>query len=107
MFLFTSNLDSACDMFENTMIRHHAKLVIDYLDKIVILLTTSSSISGQDKDKLIDLGKRHYHFGLKKEHFKVIFDLILYNFVNVYTNNKFKLKIYIRYLKIVLLEVLK
>ena len=79
-------------MFENTMIRHHAKLVIDYLDKIVILLTTSSSsISGEDKDKLIDLGKRHYHFGLKKEHFKVIFDLILYNFVNVYTNNRFKL----------------
>ena len=90
MFLFTSDVD--CDMFENTMIRHHAKLVIDYLDKIVILLTTSSSsISGEDKDKLIDLGKRHYHFGLKKEHFKVIFDLILYNFVNVYTNNRFKL----------------
>ena len=70
MFLFTNDVD--CDMFENTMIRHHAKLVIDYLDKIVILLT-KSSISELDKEKLIDLGKRHFHFGLKKEHFKVIF----------------------------------
>jgi hypothetical protein len=72
MFKFANSLDSVADMMQNTMIRYHANLIVETLDKIVILLT-KSLISEQDKENIIELGKKHYHFGLKKEHFKVLF----------------------------------
>jgi hypothetical protein len=59
------------DMITNTMVHYHANQMIKTLNKIVILLKTSS-INEEEKEKLIELGKRHYHFGLKNEHFKVI-----------------------------------
>jgi hypothetical protein len=71
LWVFASNLETFEEMITNTMVNYHANQVIKILDKIVILLTTSS-INEKDKEKLIDLGKRHYHFGLKKEHFKVV-----------------------------------
>ena len=77
MFLFASNLKLVADMIENKMVHFHANEVIKTLDKIVILLT-KSTISEQDKNKLVELGKQHYHFGLKKEYFKVC----LYIFFN-------------------------
>jgi len=70
LWVFAANLETFEEMITNTMVHYHAYQVIKILDKIVILLTTSS-INEKDKEKLIDLGKRHYHFGLKKEHFKV------------------------------------
>jgi hypothetical protein len=70
MFVFASSLELADDMMQNKMVRHHANQVIKILDKIVILLT-KSLISEQDKINLFELGKNHYHFGLKKEHFQV------------------------------------
>ena len=70
MFVFASSLELVDDMMRNRLVRHHANQVIKILDKIVILLT-KSLISEQDKIKLFELGKDHYHFGLKKEHFQV------------------------------------
>ena len=70
MFVFASNLELVEDMMQNIMVRHHTNQVIKTLDKIVILLT-KSSISDQEKLNLFELGKQHYHFGLKKEYFKV------------------------------------
>jgi hypothetical protein len=70
MFVFASSLELVEDLMKNIMLRHHANQVIKILDKIVILLT-KSLISEQDKIKLFELGKNHYHFGLKKEHFQV------------------------------------
>ena len=102
MFLFASSLELADDMMQNKMVRLHANQVLNILDKIVILLT-KSLISEQDKITLFELGKDHYHFGLKKEHFQVfsiIINIKLFNFIhNIdYLN---------RYLKCVLLKVLK
>jgi hypothetical protein len=102
MFLFASSLELADDMMQNKMVRLHANQVLNILDKIVILLT-KSLISEQDKITLFELGKDHYHFGLKKEHFQVfsiIINIELSNFIhNIdYLN---------RYLKCVLLKVLK
>ncbi len=71
MFLFVSNLELTADMMQNTKVHYHANQVIKTLEKIVILFT-KSLISEQDKEKLVELGKRHYHVGLKKEHFKVL-----------------------------------
>ena len=70
LFGFASNLESSNEMIKNTRVRYHANQVINTLDKIIILLT-KSTISKQDKDDLIRLGQLHYHFGLKKEYFKV------------------------------------
>ena len=70
LFGFASNLESSNEMIQNTRVRYHANQVINTLDKIIILLT-KSTISKQDKDDLIRLGKLHYHFGLKKDYFKV------------------------------------
>ena len=102
MFLFASSLELADDMMQNKMVRLHANQVLNILDKIVILLT-KSLISEQEKITLFELGKDHYHFGLKKEHFQVfsiIINIKLFNFIhNIdYLN---------RYLKCVLLKVLK
>jgi hypothetical protein len=82
MFLFASSLELTDDMMQNKMVRLHANQVLNILDKIVILLT-KSLISEQDKMTLFELGKDHYHFGLKKEHFQVfsiIIDTKSFNF---------------------------
>ena len=72
MFIFASNLVLVSDMIDNLMVRTHADLVIKKLNDIVILLT-KSFISEKDKEKLVELGKQHYHYGIKKEYFKVLF----------------------------------
>ncbi len=79
MFGFANSLELVSDILENTMVSVHASQVIRTLDKIILSLT-KSSISEHDKKKLVELGKLHYHFGLKKEYFKVIniFDLKFY-----------------------------
>lgn len=71
MFCFANSLELVSDILENTMVSVHASQVIRTLDKIILSLT-KSSISEHDKKKLVELGKLHYHFGLKKEYFKVI-----------------------------------
>jgi hypothetical protein len=70
MFIFASNLVLVSDMIDNLMVRSHADLVIKTLNDIIILLT-KSFISEKDKEKLVELGKQHYHHGIKKEYFKV------------------------------------
>ena len=81
LFGFASNLESSNEMIQNTRVRYHANQVINTLDKIIILLT-KSFLSEQDKELLIELGERHYHYGLKIEYFKVyinyIYFLIIY-----------------------------
>jgi hypothetical protein len=74
MWVFARNLETFAEMIENVMVNLHANQLIKTLDKIVVLLT-KSAINEQDKEKLFELGKQHYHFGLKKEHFKVYFSL--------------------------------
>ena len=85
MFLFASNLELAADMMQNPKVHYHANQVIKTLEKIVILLT-KSLISEQDKEKLVELGKRHYHVGLKKEHFKVLKSFLFF------ISNKYKIQ---------------
>jgi hemoglobin-like flavoprotein len=72
MFVFANNLETPEEMIENTKVRNHANQVIKTLNKIVILFT-ESLISDHDKMELVELGKRHFHYGLKKEHF-IIFE---------------------------------
>ena len=71
LFGFASSLDLVNHMMENEQVNEHASQVIKTLDKIIILLTQSSSLSEHDKETLIKLGQQHYHFGLKKEYFTV------------------------------------
>jgi hypothetical protein len=68
---FTNDFNTISEMTENKEVKEHVFKVFRTLDKIVILLT-KSAVSEQDKKKLFELGKRHYHYGLKKEYFKVI-----------------------------------
>jgi hypothetical protein len=85
MFIFASNLVLVSDMIDNLMVRTHADLVIKTLNDIIILLT-KSFISEKDKEKLVELGKQHYHFGIKKEYFKVycLFKLLFFSNLNAY-----------------------
>lgn len=66
-------------MIESPMVQGHVHAMIKTLHKIIMLMTRST-VAEQDKRKLIDLGKRHYHYGLKKEHFKVYIYIYIYNF---------------------------
>jgi hypothetical protein len=70
LFNFATRLELIDDMMDNGMIRYHASLVINTLDRIVMMMT-QSSICNKDKKQLIELGKRHYHYGLRVEHFQV------------------------------------
>ena len=70
LFEFAGSLESSHEIIKNSSVHYHVNQVINTLNKIVVLLTTSS-ISAEDKDDLIRLGKIHYHYGLKKEYFKV------------------------------------
>ena len=53
------------------MIHLHANQMITTLDQIITSMTKNASINEQDVNNLIELGKQHYYFGLKKDHFKV------------------------------------
>ena len=73
MFIFIGDTELVSDMVKNSILLYHASQVIETFDRIVSLLTKSSSFNEKDKEKLVCLGQKHYHFGLKKEHFLVIF----------------------------------
>jgi hypothetical protein len=83
LFGFASSLESVNNMMKNTCVHYHASQVIKKLTKIIILLTKSFSLNEDEKDELIDLGERHYHFGLKMEYFLVFFffNLFYFNFI--------------------------
>ncbi len=104
MFIFASNLVLVSDMIDNLMVRSHADLVIKTLNDIIILLT-KSFISEKDKEKLVELGKQHYHHGIKKEYFKVcsLFELFFFQ-IEIFVFLFFSI---CRYLKIVSFKVLK
>jgi hypothetical protein len=70
LWKFTSELETIPEMIESPMLQGHVHSMVKTLHKIIMLMTRST-VAEQDKRKLIDLGKRHYHYGLKKEHFKV------------------------------------
>jgi hypothetical protein len=76
MFKFLNTSNSINDMMENAKVRYHANQVVKTLNKIVIVLI-KSSINEQDKELLVELGQRHYHYGLKKEYF-IVCQLINY-----------------------------
>jgi hypothetical protein len=81
MFKFASSLETVDEMMSNAQVRFHGDQMINTMDKIVILLT-EMTISKQDKEDLVELGQRHYHFGLKKDYFTVIYNnnkLFLFN----------------------------
>jgi hypothetical protein len=71
MFKFASSLETVDEMMSNAQVRFHGDQMINTMDKIVILLT-EMTISKQDKEDLVELGQRHYHFGLKKDYFTVL-----------------------------------
>ena len=70
MFLFASSLELVSEMIHNINVRYHAGQMIQKLNEIVILLA-QSLISEEEKENLFKLGKHHYHYGIKKEYFKV------------------------------------
>ena len=72
MFKFANSLESVDEMMSNAQVRFHGNQMVNTMHKIVILLT-EMSISKQDKEDLVELGQRHYHFGLKKDYFTVLF----------------------------------
>jgi hypothetical protein len=74
LFGFASSLESIDDILVNTQVRYHGNLMINTMDKIVILLT-ELSLGKQDKHQLINLGQQHYHFGLKTDYFLVTYYL--------------------------------
>ena len=83
LFGFASSLESIDDILENTQVRYHGNLMINTMDKIVILLT-ELSLSKQDKHQLISLGQQHYHFGLKTDYFTVLYLIIIIIIIYIY-----------------------
>lgn len=73
LWIFASNLETEEDMRQNSEIIYHAKRMITAIDRLILFLKADPmSVSYPDQINLIQMGKRHYHYGLRKEYFKVI-----------------------------------
>lgn len=70
LWIFASNLETEEEMLQNSELKYHAKKVTNTLTRIINFLT-SPTASSSDQVDLIRLGKRHFHYGLKKEYFIV------------------------------------
>ena len=76
MFSFTTtSTPNPTNNNNNNRLIYHANQVIKSFDTIIILLTLSKNNNNDEQKKidLIELGKLHYHAGIKKEYFKVNF----------------------------------
>lgn len=68
--MFNKDDDVDFDDVDKSILINYANQMIEALNKIIIMMTKYSN-----KDEyifeLIELGKRHYYFGIKQEHFKI------------------------------------
>ena len=70
LWIFASNLETEDEMYTNSDLKYHAKKVVNTLVKILVSLSATTTDTSEHVD-LIRLGRRHHHYGIKKEHFKV------------------------------------
>ena len=82
MFSFTTTHTTPTNTTNNNRLIYHANQVIKSFDTIIILLTLSKNNNNNNDNRkkidLIELGKLHYHAGIKKEYFKVNFCIFIF-----------------------------
>ena len=71
-WIFATKLETEAEMISNSQLRYHAKKILDVFSKIVnkLISTSSNEITNEDYD-LNKLGRSHYYYGVRREHFFV------------------------------------
>ena len=64
-------------MRANSQLKYHAGKITSYLSQIIDDLAVNGNFL-QHEAQLKRLGKSHYHYGAKREHFKVRMRTVLY-----------------------------
>ena len=82
-WIFATNLETEAEMLSNSQVRYHAKKILGVISKIVEKLTSTPDVRQFDLDEfgLVKLGRSHYHYNVRREHFVVSFCLSLSHFI--------------------------
>jgi len=74
LWIFASNFESEEKMRNNSEITYHANKMMIAFKKLIDFIKTNpvSSICFPEQIDLVRMGKRHFHYGLKKEFFQVL-----------------------------------
>lgn len=72
-WIFATNLETEAEMLSNSQVRYHAKKIYDVINKIVEKLSTVTDAKhiSVDEFNLVRLGRSHYHYNVRPEHFAV------------------------------------
>lgn len=76
-WIFATNLETEAEMISNSQLRYHAKKITDVLGKIVVKAISCPDIAefSVDEFELTRLGRNHFHYGVRREHFFVSFKI--------------------------------
>lgn len=83
-WIFATNLETEAEMLSNSQVRYHARKIIDVISRIVDKAIHTPNIQelSIDEFNLIKLGRSHFHYGVRREHFVV--KLIKLNLIDFY-----------------------
>ena len=74
VWIFATKLETEEEMRSDNQLRYHAARLVKTFDKLVSDIDADFS---KNKEFLIDLGTKHFHYDVKPEYFKVIFLFVL------------------------------
>lgn len=72
-WIFATNLETEAEMLSNSQVRYHAKKIYGVISKILEKLMATTDVRQFDIDEfgLVKLGRSHYHYNVRREHFAV------------------------------------
>lgn len=72
-WIFATNLETEAEMISNSQLRYHAKKIMDVLSKLVDKVINCPNIAefSVEEFELTRLGRNHFHYGVRREHFFV------------------------------------
>jgi hypothetical protein len=73
VFFFATKLETEVEMRKDSQVLYHARKLSSTFDKIINNLDAELN---NNRDFLINLGTKHYHYDVKYEYFQVIYILI-------------------------------
>ncbi|CAF0880104.1 unnamed protein product [Brachionus calyciflorus] len=80
-WIFATNLETEAEMISNSQLRYHAKKIMDVLSKVVVkaINSTNPEDFSVEEFELARLGRNHFHYGVRREHFLLFEEALIYS----------------------------